>query len=59
MCKYFERVFDSTNNAVYVHYWQSKELSDEKINAPGTSHSNDQVPVLEYGGARIRLKEIS
>ena len=56
MSKYFKRVIDSTNNTVYVHYWQSKGLSDEKSNAPGTSSSNDQAPILEYGGAGIRLK---
>ena len=56
MYKYFKRVIDSTDNTVYVHYWQSKGLSDGKINAPGTSSSNDQAPILEYGGARIRLK---
>ena len=39
-----------------MHYWQSKGLSDGKINAPGTSGSNDQVPILEYGGAGITLK---
>ena len=54
--KYFKRVLDSTDNTVYVHYWQSKGLSDGKINAPGTSSSNDQAPILEYGGAGIRLK---
>ena len=56
MHKYFKRVIDRTNNTVYVHYWQSKRLSDGKINAPGTSSSNDQAPILEYRGARIRLK---
>ena len=54
--KYFKRVIDSTDNTVYVHYWQSKTLSDGKINAPGTSSSHDQAPFLEYGSARIRLK---
>ena len=54
--KYFKRVIDSTNNAVYVHYWHSKRLSDGKINATGTSSNNDQVPILKYGGAGIRLK---
>ena len=54
--KYFKRVIDSADNTVYVHYWQSKGLSDEKIDAPGTSNSNDQAPVLEYGGAGTRLK---
>ena len=56
MYKYFKRVIDSTNNTGYVHYWQSKGLSDGKINAPGTSSSNDQAPILEYGGGGIRLK---
>ena len=54
MQNYF--VIDNTGNTVYVHYWQSKGLSDGKINAPVTSSSNDQPPVLEYGGAGIRLK---
>ena len=56
MYKYFKRVIDSTNNTIYVHYWQSKGLSDGKINAPGTSSSNDQAPILEYRCAGIRLK---
>ena len=56
MYKYFKKVIDSTDNTIYVHYLQSKGLSDGKINAPGTSSSNDQAPILEYGGARIRLK---
>ena len=56
MYKYFKKVIDSTDNTVYVHYWQSKGLSLGKINAPGTSSSNDQAPVLEYGVAVIRLK---
>ena len=56
MHKYIKKVIDSTNNTVYVHYWQSKGLSDGKINAAGTSSSNDQAPILEYGGAGIRLK---
>ena len=56
MCKYFKKVIDSTENTLYVHYWQPNELSDRKINAPSTSSSNDQAPILEYGGAGIRLK---
>ena len=56
MHKYIKKVIDGTNNTVYVHYWQSKGLSDGKINAAGTSSSNDQAPILEYGGAGIRLK---
>ena len=51
MYKYFIKVIDSIDNPVYAHYWQSKGLSDGKINAPGTSSSNDKAPILEYGGA--------
>ena len=29
--KYFKRVIDSTVNTVYVHYWQSKGLSDKRL----------------------------
>ena len=54
--KYFKKVKDSKDNTVYVHYWQSKGLSDGKINAPDTSSSNDQARILECGGAGIRLK---
>ena len=56
MYRFFERVIDSSNNTVYVNYWQSKGLSDEKINAPGTSISNDSAPILEYNDAKISLK---
>ena len=56
MYKYFKKVIDNTDNTVYARYWQSKGLSDGKINAPGTSISNDQAPILEYGSAGIRLK---
>ena len=52
----YKKAIDSTDNTAYVHYWKSKGLSDEKINAPDTSRSNNQAPVLEYGGAGIRLK---
>ena len=54
--KYFKKVIDSTDDTVHVHYWQSKRLSDGKINAPGTSGNHDQAPILDYGGAGIRLK---
>ena len=56
MYKYCKRVIDSTDKTVYVHYWQSKGLSDGKINAPNTSSSNNQEPILQYGGTGIRLK---
>ena len=53
---YFKKVLDNTDNTVYIHYWQSKGLSDGKINTSGTRISNYQAPVLEYGDAGIRLK---
>ena len=56
MYKYFKRVIDSTDNTVYVYYWQSKGLSNEKINATNTSSNHDEAPILEYEGAGIRLK---
>ena len=56
MYKYFKRVIDSTNNNVHVHYWQSKGLSDRKINAPGVSSSNVRATIREYGGAGIKIK---
>ena len=53
--KYLKRVIDSTdNNPVYVQHWQSKGMSDGKINSPGTSSSNDMAPILEE--TKMRLK---
>ena len=55
--KYLKRVADSTdNNIVYVHYWQSKLISDGKVNAPGTSSSNDMAPILEETKMRLEFK---
>ena len=55
--KYLKRVIDSTdNNIVYVHYWQSKGISDGKINAPGTSSSNDMAPILEETKMGLKFK---
>ena len=51
-----KKVIDSTDNTVYVHYWQSKGLSDGKINSRNTSSSNDEAPILEYESAGIRSK---
>ena len=57
MYKYLKRVIDSTdNNIVYVHYWQSKGISDGKINAPGISSSNDMAPILEEIKMRLKSK---
>ena len=51
-----KKVIDSTDNTAYVHYLQSKGLSDGKINSRNTSSSNDKAPILEYESAGIRLK---
>ena len=44
----FKRVIYSTNNTFYAHCWQSKGLSDEKINAPGISSSNNNNFRIEW-----------
>ena len=54
--KYFKRVIDSSNNTTYAHYWQSKGLSNEKLNAPGTNNNNDQAPVVKSDGDKISLQ---
>ena len=41
---------------VYAHYWESKRLSDGKINPPGISSSNDQAQILKYENNKIRLQ---
>ena len=43
-------------STVYAHYWQSRGLSDGKLNARGTTTSNDKVPVLEYENNKLRLQ---
>ena len=54
--KYFKRAIDSTSNNTYAHYWQSKGLSNEKLNAPGTNSNNDQAPLIQYDNTRISLQ---
>ena len=50
-------MLDSTdNNIAYVHYWHSKGISDGKINAPGTSSSNDMAPIFEETKMRLKFK---
>ena len=51
--KYFKRLIDSSNNNTYAHYWQSKGLSNEKLNPPGTNNNNDQAPIIQYSNAEI------
>ena len=54
--KWFKRVIDNISNNTYVHYWQSKGLSNEKLNTPGTNSNNDQAPLVQYDNTRISLK---
>ena len=58
MYEYLKRVIVTANNisTIYIHYWQSKRLSNEQIKPPRTSTSKDLAPVLEYDGVEISLK---
>ena len=58
MYKHFERVIVTANNVsnIYIHYWQSKGLSNEQIKPPNISTSNDLAPILGYDGFRMELK---
>ena len=37
MCRYF-KIIAGVVNGPYIYYWQSKELSDERINSITTSN---------------------
>ena len=50
----FKIVINGTT--VYAHYWESKGLSDGKINPPGISSSNDQAQILKNEINKIRLQ---
>ena len=58
MYEYFKRVIVTANNIsnIYIHYWQSKGLSNEQIKPPNISASNDLAPILDHNGFRIKLK---
>ena len=57
MYEYFKRVVVTGANisTIYVHSWQPKGISNEKITTPNTSSSNDQAPLLECKDGRIGL----
>ena len=52
---YFKRVVDSSN-ITYAHYWQSKGLSNEKINAANTNTNNDLAPIVKFNGSQMYLE---
>ena len=53
---YFKRIVDNTCNVTYAHYWQSKGLSNEKINAANTNTDNDLAPIVKFNGSQMYLE---
>ena len=51
---YFKRI-GGVGNGNYIYYWQSKGLSDEKINSIAAS-SSGVVPFLDYYGTKTRVE---
>ena len=51
---YFEMVA-GVGNGSYIYYWQSKGLSDEKINSVKTSN-HSITPNLDYYGTKTRVE---
>ena len=58
MYEYFKRVVVAANNisTIYVHYWQSKGLSNEQIKPPNISTNNVLAPILDYESRELSLK---
>ena len=52
--KYFKMVINGST--VYAHYWQSRGLSDGKLNARGATTSNDELPILKYEKNKLGLQ---
>ena len=52
--RYFQMVINGST--IYAYYWQSRRLSDGKLNAKGTSTSNDEAPVLKFENDKLGLK---
>ena len=53
MYRYFKRIAGVGNDS-YIYYWQSKGLSDEKINSVKTSNPSS-TPNLDYYGTKTRV----
>ena len=54
MCRYFKRIA-AVRNCKYVFYWQSKGLSDERINSI-TASNYSVTPFLDYYGTKTRVE---
>ena len=54
MYRYF-KIFAGVGNGGYIYYWQSKELSDKKIN-PITASNYSVTPFLDYYGTKTKVE---
>ena len=54
MCRYFKRIA-GVRNGKYVYSWQSKGLSDERINSI-TASNYSVTPFLDYYGTKTRVE---
>ena len=54
MYRYFKRIA-GVGNGNYIYYWQSKGLSDEKINSI-TASNYSVTPFLDYYGTKTRVE---
>ena len=54
MYRYFKRIA-GVRNGKYVYYWQSKGLSDERINSI-TASNYSVTPFLDYYGTKTRVE---
>ena len=54
MYRYF-KIFAGVGNGGYIYYWQSKELSDKKINSI-TASNYSVTPFLDYYGTKTRVE---
>ena len=54
MYRYFKRI-DGVGNGDYIYYWQSKGLSDERINPIKLSNLSN-TPSLDYYGTETRVE---
>ena len=55
MYRYFKRIA-GVGNDNYIHYWQSKGLSDERINSITASSNYSVSPFLDYYGTKTRVE---
>ena len=54
MYRYF-KIIAGVGNGSYIYYWQSKGLSDERINSI-TASNYSVTPFLDYQGTKTRVK---